>query len=434
MSSTSTIAGQQVLAWAKEQGERLTQIRRDLHRHPETGFDVARTVGVIEDELRKDGIDDIEIIDDAGLVATIHGTAAASGAASTSASGAAAAAAASKGAGPAASTGADPGAARETVALRADIDALPITEEHRTSYTSQTPGKMHACGHDFHTAGLIGAGSVLQAHRDLLAGDVKLIFQAAEEIGQGARKILRTKPVLDGVKRIFGLHTATDFPVGAVGIIPGPNNASVDHFVITITGESTHVSTPHKGVDALYIGAQIVVALQGLATRRINPIEPLIIGVGMFEAGSTYNALAASARLEGTTRCSNNGTRARIKDDISRLCEQIAGLYGGSAKLSWTDYATPLVNDPQVCEEAWEVAAEIFGADKVIKNRAFSLGGDDFAEYQLLVPGAYAYLCTANPDKPATCSPHHSQTFDVDEDMLPYGSALLATYAFRQLQ
>jgi amidohydrolase len=291
---------------------------------------------------------------------------------------------------------------------------------------------MHACGHDAHTACLLGGTKILAAHRDAFGGQVRLIFQPGEEIGQGAKPFVEAG-VLEGVERVFGLHTAPDIPAGSVGLKPGLNNASVDHFQITVHGKSSHVSAPQLGVDALYIASHIVIALQALVTRRTSPVEPVIIGVGKLHAGTTYNALAEHAVLEGTTRTISIETRKRVQEQVNRTAQEIAALYGGSVELLWEDFAPPLLNDPQVCRESAEVAEAMLGPGKVVTDRALSLSGDNFAEYQLHVPGAYAYLGTGNPSLPNTLHPHHNGNFDLDEGVLAAGAGLYAGYALSRL-
>ena len=379
----------------KEQ-EYLTALRREFHQYPELGLHEFRTAGRIEEELDCFDISHTRV-GETGVLGILMGE---------------------RGAG-------------SIVALRADIDALPIQEAHETDYSSKVPGVMHACGHDAHTVCLLGAAKLLATHRAELAGEVRLIFQPAEEIGQGAKPFLEAG-VLDGVERIFGLHTAYDLPAGTVGLKPGLNNAAVDHFRIEIKGRAAHVSTPELGADALYIASQLVVGLQAIATRRTSPVEPVIIGVGKLTAGTTYNAVAESAVLEGTTRTVSQEQRYRLRTLVDQAAQNTAAIYGGSASIVWTDFTPPLINDPQVCAEASEVA-EYLGA-AVATDRALSLGGDNFAEFQLYVPGAYAYLGTGNPELPNTLVSNHNSGFDIDESTLPLGAALYAGYAMRKLK
>ena len=378
-------------------GPYVTALRRDFHRHPELSLREYRTAERIGAELTALDIPHRRV-GETGVLGVLRGGRPGGGA----------------------------------VVLRGDIDALPIRELTGAEYASVSDGVTHACGHDAHGACLLGAAKLLSGRRDAFRGEIRLVFQPGEEIGKGAMPFIE-EGVLEGAERVFGLHTAYDLPAGKVGLKPGLNNAGVDFFRITVRGRSTHVSTPHLGVDALYIGSQLVVALQGLATRRVSPTEPVILGVGKFEAGTTYNALAETAVLEGTTRTVTHETRAWIRTEIGRMARELAGFYGGTAELTWDDYASPLYNHGIACEEAAVPAEEIFGPGSVVTDRALSLSGDNFAEFILDVPGAYAYLGTSNPDKPWTAGPNHNGHFDVDEDVLPRGAALLAACALRRL-
>ena len=374
----------------------LTALRREFHRYPELGLHEFRTAGRIEEELDRFGISHTRV-GETGVLGILKGE---------------------KGAG-------------SIVALRADIDALPIQETHETEYSSTVSGVMHACGHDAHTACLLGAAKLLAAHRAEFAGEVRLIFQPAEEIGQGAKPFIEAG-VLDGVERAFGLHTAYDLPAGMVGLKPGLNNAAVDHFRIEIKGKAAHVSTPNLGSDALYIASQLGVGLQAIVTRRTSPVEPVVIGVGKLTAGTAYNAVAESAVLEGTTRTVSQEQRYRLRTLVDQAAQNTAAIYGGSANIVWTDFTPPLINDLQVCAEAAEVAERLGAA--VVADRALSLSGDNFAEFQLHVPGAYAYLGTGNPKLPNTLISNHNGGFDIDETTLPLGAALYAGYAMRKLK
>ena len=230
--------------------DELIALRREFHRDPELGLHEYHTAARIERELDRCGIPH-ERVGETAVVGHLTGNGNGSG----------------------------------LVVLRADIDALPIQETNDVPYRSQTPGMMHACGHDAHTTCLLGAAKVLSAHRADFGGEVRFLFQPAEEIGQGARPLIAAG-MLDGAQRVFGLHTASDLPAGTVGVKPGANNAGVDHFIIRIHGKSAHVSTPQLGVDALYIASELVVALQSIVTRMTSPVEPVLIGVGKLNAGT----------------------------------------------------------------------------------------------------------------------------------------------------
>ena len=384
---------QQALAMQEE----LTAWRRDFHMHPETGLNEYRTAERIEQELDKLGVEHRRI-GETGVWATVRGTGAGGGA----------------------------------VALRADIDALPILEQSDVPYRSQNDGVMHACGHDAHTACLLGAAKLLAQNREKFGGEVRLAFQAAEECANTTQNFFE-QGFLDGVKRVFGLHCAPDLHSDTVGLKPGPNNAGVDRFTITVHGLSTHVATPHLGVDALYVAAQIIVGLQAIVSRRTDPVEPLIIGVGTLHAGTTYNALAETAVMQGTTRTVTQETRRRVREQVIKLARDVAAVYGAEAEVEWVDFASPLINDAAAAAEA-KALAEAFWPEKTfITDRPISLTGDDFAEYILDVPGVYAYLGTGDPARPATLHNIHSADFDIDESALATGAWLHAANAISWL-
>ena len=375
----------------------LTALRRDFHRNPELSLKEFRTAAQIEKELDRFGIPHTRV-GETGVLGTLRGN----------------------------------GTGANIVVLRADIDALPIQETSGAEYCSLTPGVMHACGHDVHTACLLGAAKLLSERRSEFGGEVRFVFQPAEEIGQGAKPFVESG-VLDGADRVFGLHTAPDLAVGTVGLEPGLNNAAVDHFTILVHGKSAHVAAPQLGVDALYIASQTVVALQALVTRLTSPVEPIIIGVGKLNAGTTYNALAASAALEGTTRTISQESRERVREQVTKTARNIADIYGGIAEVQWTDITAALINDRQACLEAAAVAETLGKEVKVVTDRSLSLCGDNFAEYLLHTPGSYAYLGTGNPALPNTTVSLHNGDFDVDEEALVVGAGLYAGYALARL-
>lgn len=386
-----------ILRQLDREKEYIIALRREFHQHPEPGLQEFRTAARIEEELDKCGIPHSRV-GGTGVLGILRGT----------------------------------GKGEGVTVLRADIDALPLQETNRVSYRSQTDGVMHACGHDAHTACLLGAARLLAENRQTIGGEVRLVFQPAEEIGQGVEPFLK-EGVLEGADRVFGLHTAPDIPSGLVGLKPGLNNAAVDHFRIVIQGKAAHVSTPQLGIDALYIASHIVVALQALVTRCTSPVEPVIIGVGKMEAGTTYNALAETAVLEGTVRTISRESREYVRRLVTETVQSAAGMYGGSGEILWTDFASALINDPQVCLEAAEVTGLLWGDGRVVTDRKLSLSGDNFAEYILCVPGAYAYLGTGSPEKPGTLNAAHNGNFDIDEDALVLGAGLYAGYALARL-
>ena len=371
----------------------LIETRREFHQNPELSLKEFRTASRIEEELTKFGIKHSRV-GETGVLGILKGDK----------------------------------PSDKVLLLRADIDALPINEVGDVEYISKNPGVMHACGHDAHTTCLLAAAKILSKKKNEIAGEVRFVFQPAEEIGKGTQPFIEAD-VLEGVDRVFGLHCAPDLPIGTVGLTPKLNNAAVDHFTISVKGVSSHVSLPHKGVDALYVASEIVVAVQALRTRLNSPLDPMIIGIGKFSAGTTYNALAANAVLEGTTRTISKESRAKIKTEINRCVKNIAEIYGATATVEWEGFTGPVINDPEVCEEVAALVDETFGKGHVVKDREISLGGDNFADFIEEKKGAYAYLGTSSDTKPCTKLPLHSDSFDLDEEAMLKGTWLHVAYA-----
>lgn len=291
---------------------------------------------------------------------------------------------------------------------------------------------MHACGHDGHTASLLLAAKILCRHRDKIKGKVKLCFQQAEEIGYGAMVFINSGLVTGD--RSFGVHLASIIPVGKISVTAGPNNASVDSFKITVKGRGAHVFTPEKGIDALYIASQIVVAAQDLVTRCTNPTDSVIIGIGKLEAGTAYNVVAKDAVKEGTIRTMYPEIREKVKSDLEELVKSMAVIYGGEAEIQYKDFISPMINPPIPAKEVEKVAVSLFGRDNVITDRPYSLGGDDFAEFILRVPGTYAYVGSGNSERPNTVVAHHDGLFDIDEDCLINSSLIEVAYTLDYLR
>ena len=372
----------------------IVDLRRHFHKHPEIAKEEFQTALKIEEELDKIGLAH-KRVGDTGVYAEIKGE--------------------------------KSDGTNKTLVLRADIDALPIQETHVCEYMSIIPGRMHACGHDSHTAALLGAARILNAHKDLFSGTVRLTFQAGEEIGYGAR-IFVDGGYLDGADRTFGMHAASSISAGKVAVVPGPNNASVDWFKITVNGHPAHVSTPQFGADAAYIASQIVISTQAIITRRTSPMDNVLVGIGKITAGDAYNIVAQKAELEGTIRAFTPEVRENTKKMLGELADRTAQTFGGSASIEYKDFTSPLINDEKAAAEVQQTADRIFGKDNVIKSRQPSLGGDDFAEYIIKVPGTYAYFGTGNPAKEGTTAAHHDSSFDIDEDALIQAVTLYTFY------
>ena len=403
-------------------GERYEQdviaLRRHLHQHPELGAHEVETSRFICEQLDEMGVpyrrvegarpqgftEERDAFIGTGLIATIRGTA------------------------PGAYDASDNPARR--VALRTDMDALPIRELTGTSYASRNDGVMHACGHDCHMAMTLGAVRMLNEMRDKLRGEVRVIFQPAEEISIGARDMIAAG-ALDGVDALYGAHIWSEVAAGTISCEPGPRMAYTDWFRIDIEGVSAHGSMPHKGVDAIVIAAEIIDALQVLVSRRTSPFEPVVITVGEVHGGTARNIMAGSAYLTGTVRTWNRGVRERIADRMERAAGKTAHAFG--AKLDFTfEAGNPgVVNDPECAEVARRAVVDVLG-EEAVGSYEGTLAGEDFAEYQKYVPSVFVFVGTNNPEIGAD-HPQHSCYYTVDESVLVKGSMVAAQWACLQL-
>jgi amidohydrolase len=368
--------------------------RRDLHQHPELGFEETRTSALIAERARALGYTVTTNVGKTGVVALRDGA---------------------------------KGSSR-CVMLRADMDALPVDEANDVPYRSKHPGRMHACGHDGHVAiGLEVARRLAQAP---LAGAVKLAFQPAEEIAGGAKAMIAAG-VLDAprVDAAFGIHLWNDLPVGTIGIMPGPVMASVDEFDIMITGRGGHAAAPQQTVDPVLIAAHVITALQGLISRRRNPFEEAVLSVTQVNAGHAFNVIPDKAYLRGTVRTFGG----RFYQDAPGLLEEtargIASAFGATVEVHYEHRSKPVVNDARMAELMADVAAQVVGRNKVTRGYR-SMGGEDISFFLAEVPGAFAFVGSGG----AKASPHHSPTFDIDEESLVIGAELLAQTAVRYLE
>lgn len=372
----------------------LTDLRRHFHAHPEVSLQEYETCKKIEGELDSMGIPH-KRIGETGVYGWIDGKKAGDGV---------------------------------TVALRADIDALAMEDLKEVPYHSQNAGVCHACGHDAHTATLLTAAKILKAKENEFSGQVRLFFQQAEEIGQGARQFIQAG-LLDGVTRVFGAHVTSHLDSGKISLTAGPQNASCDYFKIQIHGKGAHVSTPQLGVDALYIASQIVVQLQTIVSRNTDPLETVVVGVGKLQAGTQYNIVAEHAVLEGTTRSFLPEVRKFTNDRVVRIAKETAALYGAEAEVEFLDFAAPLVNDAKAVEEVTAVTAEFLPREDIISDFQKALGADDFADYLAVTRGMYAFVGTRNSKDPHTAVAHHHGLFDVDEEALLISCNVYVDYA-----
>ena len=369
----------------------LVRLRRHFHENPELGFGEFRTSAHIADLMEGLGLEVRRNVAQTGVVALLRG-----------------------------------GKPGKTVAIRADIDALPVQELNDVPYKSKTPGKMHACGHDVHITAAIGAAMLLAQHRESLAGNVKFIFQPAEETPGGAEPMIQDGALENPkVDAIVGGHVWGSLDSGVVEVLPGPIMASSDIIRLTIHGKGGHAAQPHTTIDPIVIGSEIVGALQKIVSRQTDPTEAAVISICLFRAGDTFNVIPNSAYLEGTVRTLNNTLRQEIPKKIESVIRGITEPYGATYELDYYFGYPVTVNDPGITESVRQSAAKILGAENVRTAARASMGAEDFAYFLLAVPGTYIRVGVRNAAKGITHDMHHPQ-FDVDEDVL---STLPAIYA-----
>ena len=369
----------------------LSRIRRHFHENPELGFEEFRTSAHIADLMEGLGLEVRRNVAQTGVVALLRG-----------------------------------GKPGKTVAIRADIDALPVQELNDVPYKSKTPGKMHACGHDVHITAAIGAAMLLAQHRESLAGNVKFLFQPAEEGPGGAEPMIQDGALENPrVDAIIGGHVWGSLDSGVVEVLPGPIMASADIIRLTIHGKGGHAAHPHTSIDPIVIGSEIVSALQKIVSRQTDPTEAAVISICLFRAGDTFNVIPNSAYLEGTVRTLNNTLRQEIPKKIESVIRGITEPYGATYELDYYFGYPVTVNDPGITESVRQSAAKILGAENVRTAARASMGAEDFAYFLLAVPGTYIRIGVRNAAKGITHDIHHPQ-FDIDEDIL---ASLPAIYA-----
>ena len=313
----------------------------------------------------------------------------------------------------------------KTVALRADIDGLPVKEETGLPYASKNEGKMHACGHDTHIAMLLGAAKILNEHREELCGNVRIIFQPAEENCSGAYKMIAAGAI-DGVDAIYGAHIWGDFDAPYISLDSGPRMALADLFEIEVEGVSAHGSAPHLGIDAITCAVQIYSNLQQYVSRMNDPLAPLVMTIGTINGGTRFNVIPNKVVMSGSVRAYAN--REKHFEYLTRIIENTGASLGCSARLVWHPTIGPVIND---CEElnvlARNAAEALFGPG-CLREMKENLGSEDFAAYREKIPGVFAFIGSRNPEKGITYTNHHEK-FTVDESVLKNGTALMAQFA-----
>ena len=373
-------------------GERveLIALRRDLHCHPELSWQETRTQQTLERFLRSHGITDVEPIARTGLVARIPGR----------------------------------DASAPPVALRGDIDALPIDEATGLPYASETPGVMHACGHDVHASWAAGAALLLA--REPAPSEVRIVFQPAEEVGEGALAVLESN-ALEGVRAIFGAHVDRRFSVGEVVAQAGPLAASTDTFTITLHGAGAHGARPQESADPVVGAADLILALQTIVSRRLDPARPGVVTVGTVHAGRAPNVIPESAELSGTIRATTPETRALLTGEVERIAHAVAATYRLRATVVLSEGTPPVVNEARASLLAAQATRVVLGDDAVVPLGTTNMGGEDFAFYLERMPGCFLRVGAREHGGDVIAA--HSPRFQPDEEALFIGAAVLAQCA-----
>jgi amidohydrolase len=375
----------------------LIDLRHELHAHPELGYQEHETARRLLDRLQRlPGMLIRAGVAQTGIVATLG-----------------------------------PDKSGPCIALRADMDALPIQEQTGCQYESRTAGCMHACGHDGHMTCLIGAATVLAGRADELKGPVKFIFQPAEEGGAGGKRMYHEGALKDPqVDAIFALHAWPTLEAGTAAIRPGPIMAHVTDFEITVHGAGTHAAMPHHGIDTILVASNVVVALQSIAARNTDPADSAVVTVGTFNAGTATNIIPPVASLRGTIRALTNKTKVITKERLRQIAEQTAAAYGGRAEVEFIPLYPGLSNDPEAARFAANVARDVLGEQAVIADEPPTLGGEDFAFYARSIPAAFWWL-GVRPKGADTYPGLHQPTFDFNDDVIALGVRLHCEMALR---
>ena len=370
--------------------DQVVEWRRHLHRHPELSFEESETAEFVASTLAELGVEVTRPAEHA-VVGRLRG-----------------------------------GAPGPTIALRADIDALPITEESGVDFASERSGAMHACGHDGHTAMLLGAAREL-ASSELSRGEVRFVFQHAEELAPGGARDLVEAGVMEGVDFVYGCHLWAPLECGRVAAVPGPFMAAADFFRLAITGQGGHGGLPHAATDTIAIAAQVVNNLQHVVARRVDPLAAAVVSIGSFHAGEAPNVIPGRAELSGTTRSFDPDVRTRLRELIEEVVRGVCAAHGAEYKLDYTFGYDPVVNDERA------TALVRAAADDDVVTLDPIMGGDDFSAYLGCAPGCYAFI-GAGSEESGAVYPHHHPRFRIDERALAIGTRLHVAVARRALE
>jgi amidohydrolase len=380
---------------SKTISEEIIEWRRDFHQHPELSFEEKRTSKIVAEFLKGCGLQVKENVNGYGVVADLIG--------------------AEKG---------------PTIAFRADMDALPIQEETGLPFASKVPGVMHACGHDGHTAILMGAVRLLTSQKDKLKGNVRFIFQPAEELNPGGALGMIQEGVLHGVEAVFGLHLWSELPSGTFRTCYGPMMAATDRFTIEIEGKGGHGGMPHKTIDSIVIASHLVMSAQHIISRNIDPLESGVITFGELKAGTAFNIIANKAVLEGTARSFTPEVRETLQKKLQELTDGLAKIYGATIKINYQRGYPAVVNHDREVDIMIDVAKEVFGVENTGTMKPIMVG-EDFSYYLKEVPGAFCFVGAGDPNQPMY--PHHHPRFQIDESVLPLAAEWFYRLALKYL-
>ncbi len=381
----ATALEDQIIAW-----------RRDFHMHPELGFQEYRTAGIVANELRDMGLEVMTGVGKTGVVAIL-------------------------------------GEGKPVVGIRADMDALPILEANHVPYVSQNAGVMHACGHDSHTAMLLGVARILTQMPNRPAGEIRFFFQPCEETADEDQKSGAQRMIEDGalkdVDRVIALHVASDLPAGKIVINDGYMTAAVDDFYATIIGKGCHAASPNNGIDPIFMVAQVVNAIQGIRSRRIDPVHPAVVTIGSIHGGTATNVIPDEVKISGTMRSYDDETRHQLWAELEAALSVVKA-FGGDYKLDLRKGCPSTYNAPEVSSVIRQAARDLFGDDSLLESRP-GMGGEDFSYMTREAPGAMFRL-GAKYD--SLNRPHHNPKFDLNESAFKVGAALLAETTVRLLR
>lgn len=369
----------------------MVEWRRHLHRHPELSFKEYQTSSWIADKLESWGLEVTRGAAGTGVIARLQG-----------------------------------GRPGRTVALRSDIDALPIQDEKNCEYASTVPGVMHACGHDGHTAQLLAVARYYCLHREETAGTRVFLFQPAEEVLPGGAVGMIEARALDGVDAIYGVHLWSPFPYGVAASRPGPLMASPDEFEVEVIGRGGHAGLPHQATDAIVAGAHIVTALQTIVARNVDPLEAAVVTVGQFSSGTARNVIAERCVLGGTVRTFTPEARNQVRERLSEVVRHVGAMHGAEVSLKYFEGYPPVVNDADETERFLRVAEGLLGPEAAFRCQPM-MAGEDFSYYLRERPGCFFFVGAGRED--GTSAPHHHPRFDIDERAMLTAAKLLVAVA-----